>query len=226
MTYIRKYNERLEDLRGICQGCHNFTHGKSDVDPAAYTPPRILTGREVKSVYLAGTCGMGDGDEGLNWRHEITKSYFFPEKESAPDVPVVGGVDVPMVGRIDYCGPFFSYQHNCINSALNGDHGQEFLGERRDIFVRSMNAIDRADFVFAWIDRLDCYGTMAEVGYAYSTKGRHSVLIGRPKTLDELWFVYEMGVGIVPRPGELLTPKAAFDWAFSCDARSGFSESK
>lgn len=34
LTYERKYHERPEDLAHWCQGCHKFTHGKSDVDPA------------------------------------------------------------------------------------------------------------------------------------------------------------------------------------------------
>jgi hypothetical protein len=33
LTYARKYEERIEDLQGICNGCHEFIHGKSDVDP-------------------------------------------------------------------------------------------------------------------------------------------------------------------------------------------------
>lgn len=33
LTYERKYKERLEDLQDICEGCHKFTHGKSDEDP-------------------------------------------------------------------------------------------------------------------------------------------------------------------------------------------------
>lgn len=33
LTYERKFAERIEDLAGWCQGCHAFTHGKSDNDP-------------------------------------------------------------------------------------------------------------------------------------------------------------------------------------------------
>ena len=33
LTYERKYCERLEDLAGWCEHCHDFTHGKSDFDP-------------------------------------------------------------------------------------------------------------------------------------------------------------------------------------------------
>jgi hypothetical protein len=33
LTYARKYDERIEDLAGWCNACHEFTHGRSDVDP-------------------------------------------------------------------------------------------------------------------------------------------------------------------------------------------------
>jgi hypothetical protein len=33
LTYARKYDERIEDLAGWCNACHDFTHGKSDADP-------------------------------------------------------------------------------------------------------------------------------------------------------------------------------------------------
>lgn len=33
LTYARKYKERIDDLAGWCNACHEFTHGKSDVDP-------------------------------------------------------------------------------------------------------------------------------------------------------------------------------------------------
>ncbi len=33
LTYVRKFNERLEDLQGLCAGCHEFMHGKSGIDP-------------------------------------------------------------------------------------------------------------------------------------------------------------------------------------------------
>lgn len=36
VTYKRKYNETLEDLQGICNSCHEFTHGKNTFDPKKY----------------------------------------------------------------------------------------------------------------------------------------------------------------------------------------------
>ena len=37
LTYIRFGNERLEDLQGLCAGCHEFLSGKTDVDPCDKT---------------------------------------------------------------------------------------------------------------------------------------------------------------------------------------------
>src|SRR6516164_2242325 len=39
LTYARIYCERLEDLIDLCDECHDFSHGRSDFDPAAPTPP-------------------------------------------------------------------------------------------------------------------------------------------------------------------------------------------
>lgn len=33
LTYARKYCERLDDLQGTCRPCHQFIHGKIDIDP-------------------------------------------------------------------------------------------------------------------------------------------------------------------------------------------------
>lgn len=50
LTYRRIYRERLEDLRLLCEDCHEFVHGRGDVDPCAATSPE-----EVRyKVYFAG----------------------------------------------------------------------------------------------------------------------------------------------------------------------------
>lgn len=33
LTYIRKYKEKLSDLQDLCEGCHKYVSGKSDIDP-------------------------------------------------------------------------------------------------------------------------------------------------------------------------------------------------
>ena len=36
LTYVRKYNEKMEDLEGHCKWCHGFTHNKHNFDPTVY----------------------------------------------------------------------------------------------------------------------------------------------------------------------------------------------
>ena len=43
-TYARLYHEDLTDLWHLCCGCHDYVHGRSDVDPAA---------QKIR-VYMAG----------------------------------------------------------------------------------------------------------------------------------------------------------------------------
>ena len=38
LTYERKYAESIDDLQAICTPCHEFTHGKSGIDPVVNMP--------------------------------------------------------------------------------------------------------------------------------------------------------------------------------------------
>jgi hypothetical protein len=33
LTYIRIYKEKLTDLQDLCEGCHKYVSGKSNIDP-------------------------------------------------------------------------------------------------------------------------------------------------------------------------------------------------
>lgn len=48
LTYARKYAERLDDLQGLCSGCHEFTHGKTSEDP------RDVENREIRNLWIIG----------------------------------------------------------------------------------------------------------------------------------------------------------------------------
>lgn len=187
LTYIRKYHERIEDLQGLCVDCHEFIHGRGNADPAVVVS---LNGRVVKSVYLAGTCAPvqlgADPDTGEinNWRAAITNAYFvghkkqFPEKVDA-SVAVNGS-------KLSYVGPFIYYQHSCDQQSPHGDNGSN------EVLSRSQGGIIAADMLFAWIDREDCYGTLAEIGYAAGLAEGPEIVVAGPKRFGELWFIYDM----------------------------------
>jgi hypothetical protein len=62
LTYQNKYKERLEELAGWCKGCHDFTHGKADIDPAYKAPEwnlaRLLREEQGDSALLCPVCGF------------------------------------------------------------------------------------------------------------------------------------------------------------------------
>lgn len=40
LTYSRKYDELPADLQHVCESCHDFIHGRSNVDPMEATEER------------------------------------------------------------------------------------------------------------------------------------------------------------------------------------------
>jgi len=119
----------------------------------------------VSNVYLAGKVGKNC------WRHSLAsglkRSYdcLGPWDWSLSRC----GID----GRImKMTGPFFrSCDHGCGHG--NGTHGQGaapcFEGmpfDSYETYGACMKAIAESDVFFAWIDALDCYGTLIEAGYA------------------------------------------------------------
>jgi nucleoside 2-deoxyribosyltransferase len=71
-----------------------------------------------------------------------------------------------------------------------------------------LEAIEDADLVFAWINSNDCYGTIAELGYA---KGQGKLIaIAGPHKIHDMWFVYEMA-DMVLIPAD--DPKSALETA-------------
>ena len=201
LTYARKYEESLEDLRALCIGCHEFTHGKSDLDPALSSPTMLRDSHEpVRCVYLVGTCGPNnlEGDEG-NWRREITSAYYRGHKDYRDNEVVKNAITLVNGKTLDYSGPFIQYDHGCMSSHRY---------EQTETLRRAVEGIRAADLIFAWIDCLDCFGSFSEIGYAVGMY--KPVVIAGPKKYDDLWFVYKMGQKFDYSPLISDDPLAAF----------------
>ena len=87
----------------------------------------------------------------------------------------------------DITGPFFiGCDHGCTHGrsthAIAGGCVQSHYGEMRDVARRlCLAAIRRSDIVFAWLDDVTAYGTIAEIGYA-SALGKRIVVVVPPCT--------------------------------------------
>jgi hypothetical protein len=210
LTYERKYHERLEDLQGLCEGCHEFTHGKRNRDPLLDVPVKILD-RVIEKVYLAGKFSEPD------WRQEIIGGYR---------PPAIGSEDdewderrfvfaLPDKRKLTYTGPFrfdmghgnFAGPHQyCIDAEDVSGHGIgpiQYETDARFVVTSCLNAIRCTDLVFAWIDNRECFGTVAEIGVAtgMSLTGRGPIIVTASPGYDrELWLGREMGVRHIVAP--------------------------
>ena len=153
----------------------------------------------MTKIYLAGKITQND------WRGAFFE-HPWDLRDARPDE-----CD-PLYTKVghEYTGPFFiSCDHGCYHGnsthALTGPGCQSENGyHRNDILMKCLNWINRADIVFAWIDSTDCYGTLAEIGYAY-THNKHiwiafsdklfNYKLGTQPDLPEnhdMWFVSQM----------------------------------
>ena len=159
-------------------------------------------------VYFAGKIAKGD------WRTAVA-----PDLRSL--MPNCRGVGEPVAafpdgllacdGRLIYTGPFFvGDDHGCGHG--DGSHGLGahgpacFTGATRAEVVRlCRHWLERSDLVFAWVDTDDCFGTVAEIGYAVAL-GKPVYLYG-PRSArtalrqeQDMWFMRTLvgGATIMP----------------------------
>jgi hypothetical protein len=234
LTYARKYAEHLEDLQSICKPCHDYTHAKSDTDPAAWP---LLFRRVISSVYLAGKMGT-------TWRDTLMERAWSEENNGA--VRWIGNgepgdrtwdtarreVVVPGRYPIDFTGPYWIPREiACGHDSVNGQFGADAESPRthaagwdEHAYVVARNcsaAIKSADLIFAWIDSADAYGTLVEIGMAVSADPDKVVVVAvdaslGTKVVRDLWFAMAAsafitpggcGAGIVAH-----SAKQAWDW--------------
>ena len=116
-----------------------------------------------------------------------------------------GNYGTGLICGLAYTGPFFvdlngghgfSYydgaEHgaNVDTSDHARQHGAQLEDSRKEVQSLCFQAIARADVLFAYIDCIDCYGTIAEIGYAKAL-GK-IIWIAGSRRYDDLWFVYSM----------------------------------
>jgi hypothetical protein len=149
-------------------------------------------------VYFAGKIGQND------WRHPIVPRLRDALYEHGP-------FDA---GPYIYNGPFFvACDHGCHHgptthgvlppSNRSGDpcfqpseHAQP---ERREVARRALEGVRKSQLVFAYIDALDCVGTMMEIGIAVQMRKPVALCIDTRIDEGEFWFPeYSPGVTIFP----------------------------
>lgn len=160
--------------------------------------------KKIPKVYLAGKITHNW------WRNEIYGGNGEPDRTSGINVGHYWNtVDEYMDSEYDagFCiitGPHsIGCDHGCFHDEHQAMHTAtptESAGcpadseiKKDDVRNACCHQIEKSDIVFAFIDSLDCHGTLAEIGYAYG-KGKFICMLFKNKTIEkELWFVSQMG---------------------------------
>ena len=192
------------ELKTLCCDCHTLAH-----EP-----------RSGLTIYLAGkiahTC----------WRHSIVEGL----RSSSPE-SICGGssgafpemLPFAIFSKHHYSGPFFvSCDHGCFHGknqhgsaptdAIFSEHGDEIVmflpnaAEQQGAFRRAVQGIMRCDLFFAWIESLDCYGTIAEIGIAYNSGKTVCIGLKEGEDFSDLWFVTSCAqfINVAKTPEEAL----------------------
>lgn len=140
-----------------------------------YSGPFFMSGQH--------TCYHGEDEHGVSASMNQEREYICGHSKTPP------GIECVMCGN--------GKAHQCDGVATS-------TVPRGPLVSRlCSDAISRSSIVFAWIDELDCYGTISEIGYA-AALGKE-IWIAGPRLYRDMWFVYQYAsVRRCPTP---LTPR-------------------
>ena len=163
-------------------------------------------------IYLAGKIV-----EGAHWRSSIVQfahgdrpCAVYDVEEALDPNAVIHSYAIGGAEEVKIIGPFFvSCDHGCAHRGDNTHAVGECatgLAERDDIQKRvhavNVARIKRADFVFAHINEVDCFGTIAEIGLAYGARVPVHLFFGEGLTLEQrydFWFVAKFAAHVHER---------------------------
>jgi hypothetical protein len=139
--------------------------------------------------------------------HDIGCVYGFPTRvpQSVHDGSVqYGGPSAISAQDAGYRSHRLEHEVYDVDAPV-GHAGWEFLYKidelgglsSKQILYRCMYQIRMCDAMYVYIDSLDCYGTIAEIGYAYALgKPIHVVIAKELDTDGELWFAESMATTV------------------------------
>jgi very-short-patch-repair endonuclease len=161
--------------------------------------------KAIETIYVAGK--MQNDDWRLDLFDEYNRSNDHAHQWGCNPLTIAYDGTWPEHSHMHICGlrytgPFFvdnlgGHGFSCFEKDEHGgninspSHSAKLIGRRQEVQQWCLHAIEKADLVLAWIDCIDCYGTIAEIGYAKAL--RKIIVIAGPRRYDDLWFVYHMG---------------------------------
>lgn len=182
ITCIETDGQQSEYLAGfrMCPKCNWYGQPEETLE-------KIIEELLNPKIYFAGKISKND------WRNDLVKLNDNPSWNNIGRWDYWGIWEdknykkyAPQDGFI-YTGPFFvSCDHGCSHGDSTHGAGEnaciQFSPTKKDIFNGCIEQINDSDYVFCWIDSLDCYGTIFELGMAHNMGKK--IFIGIDKELE------------------------------------------
>lgn len=99
-----------------------------------------------------------------------------------------------IIGGHEYSGPYFEKKDR---ESVDG----------KTLIETCLTDIALSDMLFAWVESADCYGTLAEIGYARAWDKDVWIAFSGDALRREMWVIEQMA----DRSGVFLTPQRAFE---------------
>lgn len=188
LNYERVFDEDVSrDLITLCKKCHAEIEAQKRTANPLPTEPA-----EHHTVYLAGKISKN------GWRRVFGGNRPF----SVCDCDEINENNSEVINEyMTVTGPFFiACDHGCYHGenshGVGADNPEGYCTSypmtQDEVFKICKAQINKAEVVFAYIDCEDCFGTLAEIGYAHAL-GKDIVIYFKGAWLREkMWFVSEM----------------------------------
>ena len=211
-----------------------FDQGVASVpQPAKKFEQETQLPRRPLFIYLAGSISKTNwretvvdglrGCEGVYCKHGCSNYDMASLHE---DWPVL---KKSILGVHHYVGPFFircvnehTHDCDCYSPCSHGVAAEAVYEGREGVVQICLDTIRKADLVFSWISREDCFGTIAELGYAKAI-GK-TVVVAGPELFKDMWFLHHMADFSVfsdKSPREILRNVLETSLRWSCKPTNG-----
>lgn len=169
---------------------------KTFVEIKPFTRPYL---KSLK-IYLAGKIYKSE----KNWRRHLFVDGDYTIDSTSAYKEFVKQYPPALFGGHQFVGPY-AIDLGESGHYIDLNYADETEESKKEVYKLSMGQIEKADLIFVWIDSLDAYGTLVELGYAKACDKK--ILIGIDEKLEgfeEMWFALQSASKVIKSPNALL----------------------
>ncbi len=191
----------------LCSKCAWYGQPKEILDKEEEILRSEVEGDKIHNplkIYMAGKVNISD------WRHDIIGGRRLRNHDywdSCEDPYDNNNGKYLELDFFTYTGPFFvACDHGCSHGDSTHGAGRNNcvskIPSKSEIFKHCIKQIKDSDYIFCWIDSLDCYGTLFELGIAHENNKKIFIGVDKKLKLNDIP-ICECGHDFSDRPNQV-----------------------